>query len=301
MTVSTRSQTKHKRSESIETETKKEEPVKKKQKTKTKKTAKDTTSNEVLEYGHIYFFYRPKIDVQQAEDWNDVSKFYLLLKTVGSDSRCRLISIAKKRLPNINSHEREWGYVAKTAKDPKEIVDSVLAQVTKETETQGEKESASARPVGEGLYAIVKHDKSSRLAYVLEVPNSISPVQKAFRIEKEGDFIVSVKNPKADEEEQYGLPKNEKATFKTDLQDAFRGNKWAPLDPPAFLDHEGAELLFIGGHHDIKRDLQQVGEQIEEKAEKEIEKNHYKPEALYRELRMKVKEHPIEAIKGEWV
>ena len=54
----------------------------------------------------------------------------------------------------------------------------------------------AARPVGEGKYAIVKHQNHAELAYILEMPKEPGEAQKELGIEKEASYIISVINPK---------------------------------------------------------------------------------------------------------
>jgi hypothetical protein len=54
----------------------------------------------------------------------------------------------------------------------------------------------AARPVGEGKYAIVRHQNHEELAYILEMPKEPRDAQKEFDIEKEASYVISVINPK---------------------------------------------------------------------------------------------------------
>lgn len=35
---------------------------------------------QLLEQGHIYFFYRPKIDIETPKDLNDIQRLYIVLQ-----------------------------------------------------------------------------------------------------------------------------------------------------------------------------------------------------------------------------
>jgi hypothetical protein len=54
----------------------------------------------------------------------------------------------------------------------------------------------AARPVGEGKYAIVKHQNHAELAYIFEMPKESGEAQKELGIAKEASYIISVINPK---------------------------------------------------------------------------------------------------------
>jgi hypothetical protein len=66
---------------------------------------------EILEEGHIHFAYRPKVRAQDeeeeevaAEGLGDVQSFHIVLKPHGG--RFRLINIGRRRLPDVEGHER---------------------------------------------------------------------------------------------------------------------------------------------------------------------------------------------------
>ncbi|KAJ3216827.1 hypothetical protein HDU67_008913 [Dinochytrium kinnereticum] len=78
-----------------------------------------------LEYGRIFFLYRPKVNREHASSIDEVQHFFMLLCPVGKDwhprkENCRLIVIGKKKLPEIDpttgQHEsakslRFWGQI----------------------------------------------------------------------------------------------------------------------------------------------------------------------------------------------
>ena len=74
----------------------------------------------VLERGHIFFFYRPKVMLQSASNLDEVQRMYLLLKpTKGvstGEGKPRLLIVAKKHLPSAEGHGRKetlWAFVRK--------------------------------------------------------------------------------------------------------------------------------------------------------------------------------------------
>ena len=54
----------------------------------------------------------------------------------------------------------------------------------------------TARPVGEGKYAIVKRQSHAELAYILEIPKEPGEAQQELGIEKEASYVISVINPR---------------------------------------------------------------------------------------------------------
>jgi hypothetical protein len=208
---------------------------------------------EVLEQGHIFFIYRPKVrspgedeDIA-AEDLDDVGDFYIVLKPYGG--RFRLINIGRKRLPDIDGHERNWGFVEMLADSGREI-EGELQRDTYETKTRAERVRPAARPAGEGVYALMCEGNKLHLVWALELPKQPGPVQKAFNIPQEASLAISIANP-----ERRGGPRTaqlseeQQANYPKQLQKEFRGRKFATEDP-RLLDFEGAEIVFIGARTD---------------------------------------------------
>ena len=175
---------------------------------------------EVLEKGDIFFFYRPKTkivdgsgDVKSIED---IRRFFMVTATTtaanteneqqqqfdetnrktskeAESSRYRLFVIGKKSLPEIRAtearrSERYWAKVGGIYENPQELTSELLSDEFRKGD--------AARAVGEGKYAIVKHQDHAELAYVLEMPEEPGEAQRELGIEKEASYIVSIINPK---------------------------------------------------------------------------------------------------------
>jgi hypothetical protein len=158
------------------------------------KKSESGAAPEILEQGDIYFLYRPKVRSAEeaeerdgnaaAEDIDDVQNFCLVLKPQGG--RFRLINVGRKRLPDIEGHERNWGFVEMVADSGQEI-EEVLRRDTYDTETRGERVLPAARPAGEGVYALVREGSRMHLAWALELPKKPGPVQRAFNVPGGGE------------------------------------------------------------------------------------------------------------------
>jgi hypothetical protein len=194
--------------------------------------------SHVLERGGILFFYRPRVDVEEADAFEDVQRFFIVLRP-DETRRVRRIVIGRKRLPDPEAHERAWGLVVEVGDDPDELGEEL-------------------RPAGEGVYSIVDHDGHTHLAYALELPREPGEVQRAFRIEHEASYIVALKNPQAE-------PRT-RGDFPDDLLQRFGGRRFISVTPPSLLDYEGIELVLIGAARhaeaelgiDLDADLEQV-------------------------------------------
>jgi hypothetical protein len=204
----------------------------------------------------------------------------------------RMIIVGRKTMPDIhNGGGPNWGFVDMVTKNPAEI-EKELQETHYETKTRGERELPAARPAGEGVYAIVRHGGHTHLVYSLELPRDPDKVQRDLRIEKEGSYIISVKNPEKGAPPGTGLRRGEKAAFPGKLQEVFRGRRFADCDPPDFLDYEGAELILIGAKEDPRKEL---GVKLE--TEKETERSA----DIFTDLKMKRSEHPVAPLfEGKW-
>jgi hypothetical protein len=224
----------------------------------------------VLERGDIYFVYRPKVEEPSAEGLADVQRLYMILSPHGK-KRYRLIVIGQKRLPEIDSAgQQSWGFVDKVSRAAQAMKDE-LAAATYRTKTRGERMQPAARPAGEGVYTIVRHDDHTHLVYALELPSQLGAVQQALHLEEEGSYILSIKNPEQPSPRGVGLDEPRRASFPKTLQARFRGRRFIAVDPANFLNYEGAEVLLAGVSEDISGELGlQLHPQVETAAMAEI-------------------------------
>ncbi|MGR6034088.1 MAG: hypothetical protein ACU4EQ_09120 [Candidatus Nitrosoglobus sp.] len=212
---------------------------------------------KTLEQGNIYFIYRLKVKGKGEERGirgiDDVQRAYIVLSPHGKECH-RLIALGQKRLPEIDDGERIWGFVDKVGRGPKKIEEELQHQTYK-TKTRGERIQPAARPAGEGVYALVRHDDHTHLVYALELPKKPGEVQRALNIKEEGSYILSIKNPQASSPPSTSLGEERKADFPKHLQERFQKRRFIAVDPPDFMNYEGAEILFIGAAEGIDHEL----------------------------------------------
>jgi len=250
------------------------------------------TVTSVLENGDVYFAYRPKVDKQTARSIDDVRRLYMILHARGKDVY-RLIIIGEKRLPSVNGggDRKTWGFVDKVAKDPEEVEDE-LDPESYRTRTRGERQVPAARPAGEGIYAIVEHERHTHLAYVLELPHKPGEVQRALNIVKEGSYIIAVKNPETPSPPGMGLDETRRARYPKKLRELFSGRRFIPANPPDFLDYEGAEILLVGARRDISAEL---GVELIPEHETEATAE------IFNDLKLERSLHPLAPLfEGKW-
>src|SRR5919198_4700730 len=101
------------------------------------KMVKEDRSSEVIERGDIFFFYRPKVGVEEVEDIKDVQRFYMITspengkKTTKKGNIYRLFLIGQKQLPEIvegkaTSKERNWALNILTTSNAEDIHEELL-------------------------------------------------------------------------------------------------------------------------------------------------------------------------------
>ena len=248
-------------------------------------------SDNATERGDLFFFYRPDVDDESPHSLVDVRRFHLVLRPEAGDL-IRLITIGKKTLPNSGSTGgNHWAFVDRVFHDPEELKQS-LGGATYQTETTGERHLPEARPAGEGVYALVRHGRDSVLMYALELPEELGEVQEAFGIERQGRFVVSVKNPGVESPQGLGLEPEQQGHLPEDLQNLFGSRRWHPADPPALLDHEGIELILIGGRIEADADL---GIELEPQPEDEAQAE------VFRDLHLDRSERVMRPLfEGKW-
>jgi len=241
----------------------------------------------ILEQGDIFFLYRPDVEEHDPEGPGDVQRFFAVLRPQAG--KLRLLVIGRKRLPEVDNHETNWGFVDSISKDEAALEKSLRA-VEYDTKTRGKREQPAARPAGEGVYAITLDDGQMHLVYLLELPEKPGEVQKAFGIAQEAAYVLSVKNPEKGSPRAAGLSEEGKADYPKKLQEEFRGRRFAGEDV-RLLDHEGAEFILVGA----RRDPEAYDVDLD------TEREDYEHADTVRALRMAKSRHPVKPLfEGKW-
>lgn len=246
---------------------------------------------DVLERGNIYFFYRPRVEQVSAQSIEEIQRFFIILSPHGR-RRYRLIVVGRKKLPEVESHrDRGWGFVGKVSQRAEDI-ENDLAAVEYSTRTSGERHLAPARPAGEGVYALVRHGDHTHLAFALELPEHPGEVQHDLNIPEEGSYIIAVKNPEQPAPPGVGLAEDEQPELPLRLQERFHGRRFVPVDPPAFLDQEGSEILLIGAGEDVSQEL---GISLDPQWET------LETAEIFSDLHLERSQHPLQPLfEGKW-
>jgi len=228
-------------------------------------TASNQTSQhqtDMLEYGDIYFFYRPKVGSEEVNSIDDVRRFFMIIapeegKQDGKKKNLyRLFVIGKKSLPDIRksearASERYWARVGGIFEDPIELTKELLSDEFRKGDT--------ARPVGEGKYAIVKHQNHGELAYILELPKDPGEAQKELGIEKEASYVISVINPKIPALAGYPSTEEPPKYPEEVLKELSNTENFIPLsNDTKLIDYKNAQIILIGareGPDIIKKEI----------------------------------------------
>src|SRR5919199_104135 len=218
---------------------------------------------EILEQGDIYFFYRPKKDAQEVKGIEDVRRFFMVTAPEQNNSQLyRLFVIGKKSLPEVRktearASERYWARVGGIFRDANEL--------TKELLSDEFRRGDAARPVGEGKYAIIKHQNHTELAYILELPKEPGEAQKELGIEKEATYVISVINPKIPR--QSNLPTTEEPPkYPQEVLNEFNETEnFVPLSKDTkLIDYQNAQIILIGAREGRDVIRSEIGIEIKE-------------------------------------
>jgi hypothetical protein len=241
-------------------------------------SSSDNPEPEILEQGDIYFFYRPKKDVEEVKGIEDIRRFFMVTAPEKSenierekDQFYRLFVIGKKSLPEIRKSEarvseRYWARVGGIFKDPNEL--------TKELLSDEFRKGDAARPVGEGKYAIVNHHNHTELAYILEMPEQPGEAQKELGIEKEAGYIISVINPKKKPAPTAGYPSiEEPPKYPEEVLKEFdeTENFVSLARNTKFIDYQNAQVILIGAREGRDVIKSEIGVEIEEESPQSID------------------------------
>ncbi|HYC92082.1 MAG TPA: hypothetical protein VEO54_22910 [Thermoanaerobaculia bacterium] len=211
---------------------------------------------QTLEQGSISFLYRPRVEEQHPDELDDVQRLLLLLTPAGSPFQ-RVIAVGRKRLPRSARRDRFWGFVdlVLTHYD----MHAALGAQVYGTKTRGLRHLPAARVFAEGTYEIASHDGHAHFTWRVERITGEDPIAAEIEIEDEADYILTVANPDPvawglleppdlqtvlfdDLELHVPVP----TPFPPALQQRFRNRRFTQLDSVEWLDHPGAELVFVG-------------------------------------------------------
>ena len=228
---------------------------------------------EILEYGDIYFFYRPKKNSEEVKGIEDIRRFFIVTapektgeKKSGSKKQMyRLFVIGKKSLPEIRKteargSERYWGRVGGIFKDAKEL--------TKELFSDEFRKGDTARAVGEGKYAIVKYQKHTELAYILEMPKEPGEAQKELGIQKEASYVISIINPKKPAPQGYPST-DQPARYPEHILNEFdEAESFVSLARNLkYIDYQNSQIILIGAREGADVIKNEIGIEINEENE----------------------------------
>ncbi|KAJ5161103.1 hypothetical protein N7492_006495 [Penicillium capsulatum] len=216
-------------------------------------------SSNILEKGIVYFFFRPRVNVEEPQSIEDVARSFIVLRPaplgteldqgqgpIDKDARCRLLMLPKKKFPT-SPKERDMAFVEKAGQTMQELQDKFISSSTYQTATRGERTIEEARPYAEGVYAITSTYRSSHLAYVLTIPAELGEIQANFGLYHRGSWIVQSKNPQFPGPAIGRLPKDPE--YPESVLGKFGGLRWVPLKPE-FIEYPNAQILMIGEAQD---------------------------------------------------
>jgi len=251
-------------------------------------SAKDHT---MMEIGHIHFFYRPKVGIEDVTKFDEIQRLYIAL--VPMNGIPRLLAVPKKVLPIAYKHKKHLAFVDFVSTNVDELITELGEKTYQTKTTKSHKVLPRSRVLGTGIYGLFSHLDHTHLAYVLEYPETVSNLHKQFHLECEGSFIVSVKNPKLSASSY--LSKNRRPNFPESLQEQFAKKRWAPLHPD-FLKYPGAEIVLIGND---SADVNETVKELEELAEAEVKCTP--PEEMFRNIRADRHNLPLDPLEGKLV
>ncbi|OCF34739.1 hypothetical protein I316_03783 [Kwoniella heveanensis BCC8398] len=314
-----------------EEEDKKPKPESKNGKDGTKKTTASASKGEedepkhgTLESGHIYFLYRPKVETEDPETIDDVSKFHILLipKTGRHATKGhyhRIIEVGKKKLPDPGAkHQVIWGLVGAVGADKAGLKEAFGAK-DYQTKTRGPRHQPAARPAARGHYILhsprdeladsPSHDRQrdykTLLAYEITTPahEDFGSVQKELGIEEKGAVVLQVKDPNAESRgnpRAAGIPREKRAQYPAYLHEIFRNRRFIPANPVSLLNYQGAEVLIITSPHKLKESLGKDGEKVEDDLDHDSAAEEVNVDEALKELGLNKKEFEEEALEGSW-
>ncbi|KAL6240132.1 hypothetical protein BDW75DRAFT_235958 [Aspergillus navahoensis] len=222
---------------------------------KTTKKREEIVPSNILEKGIIYFFYRGRVNVEEAHGIQDVARSFFVLRptplgasmdseqgAVDSGAKCRLMILPKKKYPR-SGKDREMGFVEKSGASVKQLQESFIAGDTYETSTRGTREIPEAKPYAEGVYAMTSTKRATHIVYHITLPEKPGEIQEDFGLSERGSWLVQSKNPKFPSPPSARLPKEPE--YPESILGKFGDLRWIPAEPE-LLDYPNAQFLMVG-------------------------------------------------------
>jgi hypothetical protein len=209
-----------------------------------------------IEQGSVTFLYRPRVEEYHADELEDVQRLLILLSPEGSAFQ-RAIAIGRKRLPRSSRRDRFWGFVdlVLTHYD----MNAALGAQVYGTKTRGLRHLPAAQPFASGTYEVATHGSHAHFRWHIDDRAAGDPIAAEVEVEEDADYIITVANPDPtawglleppdlqselfdDLELHVTIP----TPFPPALQQRFRNRRFVQLDSTEWLNHPGAELVFVG-------------------------------------------------------
>ena len=209
-----------------------------------------------IEQGAVTFLYRPRVEEYHASELEDVQRLIILSSPAGSAFQ-RAIAIGRKRLPRSSRRDRFWGFVDLVL-TPYDMNAALGAQVYG-SKTRGLRHLPAAQPFAYGTYEIATHGTHAHLRWHIDERAAEDPIAAEVELEEDADYILTVANPdpvawgllqppdlQSELFDDLELHVTVPTPFPPAMQQRFRNRRFLQLDSTEWLDHPGAELVFVG-------------------------------------------------------
>jgi hypothetical protein len=171
----------------------------------------------LIERGIIYFFSRPRVNVEDPQGVDDLQRTYFVLRPVPQDVKLkdglkkdhgnsRLFALPKKVFPRHHS-DRLMAFVERGNATVTGLKKDFLPGAEYPTKTRGVQRQPPVIPIAEGVYSITHVGRSTYLTYILTIPEEVGEEQEDIGLQQKGSFLISVKNPQRPGPQQARLSK----------------------------------------------------------------------------------------------
>ncbi|MCW5836287.1 MAG: hypothetical protein KIS78_28055 [Labilithrix sp.] len=209
----------------------------------------------VVESGRIRFFVHPRFAAAAPTSLGDVERVSFTLAP-RNRSVARRVSLSERQMPDDRGGERVTAHVDRVgAPEPD-------AGPRRSRRARGARERAGAIEVARGTYAITSHRDHAHLMYELDGESAVSyaALLHLLRVAPRASYVALVQNPESRwrvrDREQGPAPSSgarPRGGSAGRMDDDLDKRRFMPLDP-VFLDHEGTELVLLGGRVVVGRE-----------------------------------------------
>jgi hypothetical protein len=224
---------------------------------------------ELLETGHLYCYYRRKLEEDYPLGAADMQRFMMVLNPLDR----RMYRVAVLGVKRVEPVSQAWrlicGFINKVAATLDQVESEINAR-TFASKSRHERHFKMPHLLAEGVYSLMRHEDHTHFAYSLEILPHDAEIAQEFSVVPEACYHLKINNPTKPSPVGMGLYNELKAEYPPRLQRLFTNSRYLPADRTEFLDYDGTGVLLVDPRADTADSTDGAGFENELAAIEEI-------------------------------